>query len=315
MSQPALAFLFPGQGSQSVGMLSQLAVDCSEVTATFGEASDLLGRDLWRLASDGPEEVLGETQTTQPVMLAAGVAVWRCWQGRGGAMPAAMAGHSLGEYTALVCAGALSFGDAVDLVAERARLMQEAVPIGQGAMAAVLGLDDDQVAELCAVAAEGEVLEAVNFNAPGQVVVAGAKTAVERAVANAKSAGAKRALMLPVSVPSHCTLMRDAAAALAERLASVELSPPAIPVLHNVTAEPAASMEDLRGRLSEQLYSPVQWVRTVRALAGRGVQVAVEAGPGKVLTGLNKRIDKTLKTLPVFDGVGLSQALQETTHA
>jgi [acyl-carrier-protein] S-malonyltransferase len=315
MTQGRLAFLFPGQGSQSVGMLADLGADYPQVTDTFTEASDALGRDLWSLVCDGPEDSLNQTENTQPAMLAAGVAVWRVWQARDGAAPVAMAGHSLGEYTALVCAGAIDFADAVRLVAERARLMQQAVPLGEGAMAALLGLDDDQVRDLCATCAEGETLEAVNFNAPGQVVIAGRKAAVDRAVAAAKPAGAKRALVLPVSVPSHCALMREAADALAARLDEIELRVPAVPVLHNVNASAAGSVEELRALLAQQLYSPVRWVQTVQALAADGVTLAIEAGPGKVLTGLVKRIDKSITTLPVFDGSGLNTALEETTHA
>jgi [acyl-carrier-protein] S-malonyltransferase len=284
MTENTLAFLFPGQGSQSVGMLTGLADACPQVRETFAEASEVLGRDLWTLAAEGPAEDLDRTENTQPAMLTAGVAVWRCWQARDGAMPAAMAGHSLGEYTALVCANALSFPDAVGLVAERARLMQAAVPAGSGAMAAVLGLDDDQVRAVCAEQAEGEVLEAVNFNAPGQVVIAGDKDAVERGVAAAKAAGAKRALLLAVSVPSHCALMRESADRLAERLA-------------------------------QQLYSPVRWVETIREIAAMGITTAVEGGPGKVLTGLGKRIDKTMTTLPVFEPAGLDHALEVTANA
>ncbi|NBC14966.1 MAG: ACP S-malonyltransferase [Gammaproteobacteria bacterium] len=315
MTAATLAMLFPGQGSQSVGMLADLAAAQPEVQATFAEASEVLGRDLWSIAAEGPAEALDRTENTQPAMLAAGVAVWRCWQARGGPVPAAMAGHSLGEYSALVCAGALDFTDAVGLVAERARLMQAAVPAGTGAMAAILGLDDDQVRAVCAEQAGGEVLEPVNFNAPGQVVIAGHKAAVERGAAAAKTAGAKRAVVLAVSVPSHCALMQAAAAELAERLAATPLRAPAVPVLHNASAAPAADVETLRQLLAQQIHSPVRWVETVRALAALGITTAVEAGPGKVLTGLGKRIDKTLTTLPVLDPAGLDQALEATANA
>ncbi|WP_462328238.1 ACP S-malonyltransferase [Thiohalocapsa halophila] len=315
MTAATLAMLFPGQGSQSVGMLADLAAAQPEVQATFAEASEVLGRDLWAIAAEGPAEALDRTENTQPAMLAAGVAVWRCWQARGGPVPAAMAGHSLGEYSALVCAGALDFTDAVGLVAERARLMQAAVPAGTGAMAAILGLDDDQVRAVCAEQAGGEVLEPVNFNAPGQVVIAGHKAAVERGAAAAKTAGAKRAVVLAVSVPSHCALMQAAAAELAERLAATPLRAPAVPVLHNASAAPAADVETLRQLLAQQIHSPVRWVETVRALAALGITTAVEAGPGKVLTGLGKRIDKTLTTLPVLDPAGLDQALEATANA
>lgn len=309
------AFLFPGQGSQAIGMLAELAAAFPQVEATFEEASQVLGRDLWRLSREGPKDSLDQTVNTQPVMLAAGVAVWRVWREQGGAMPSVMAGHSLGEYSALSCAGVLTFEDAVRLVAERARLMQAAVPGDAGAMAALLGLDDDAVAELCRSQAAGQVLEPVNFNAPGQVVIAGQREAVQRAIDASKSAGAKRAVLLPVSVPSHCALMREAAAELAAQLEQVELHLPSIPVLHNVSVDMAESPELIRQRLAEQLFSPVRWVETVRAIADRGVQLAIEAGPGKVLTGLGKRIDKRLTTLPVFDPDGLSHALEASANA
>jgi [acyl-carrier-protein] S-malonyltransferase len=315
-SPPArFVFLFPGQGSQSVGMLQGLAQVYPQVRATFAEASEVLGLDLWGLVSEGPADVLDRTENTQPAMLAAGVAVWRVWQARGGPAPAAMAGHSLGEYTALVCAGALGFGEAVATVAERGRLMQGAVPAGQGAMAAVLGLDDEAVAALCGREAGGEVLEPVNFNAPGQVVIAGSAAAVGRAVAAAKSAGAKRALVLPVSVPSHCALMRPAAERLAERLAALPVDVPRIPVIHNVTVETAPDADAIRSLLVRQLYSPVRWVETLRRLAADGAGLALEGGPGKVLSGLGKRIVPDLSTLPVFDPATLDSALEAVRHA
>ncbi len=315
MTRATFAMLFPGQGSQAVGMLAELAAVQPEVQATFAEAAEVLGRNLWTLVAEGPSTELDRTENTQPAMLAAGVAVWRCWRARGGAMPAAMAGHSLGEYSALVCAGALDFPDAVALVAERARLMQTAVPAGSGAMAAILGLDDAQVRALCAEQAGNEVLEPVNFNAPGQVVIAGHKAAVERGAAAAKTAGAKRAVLLAVSVPSHCSLMRDSAAALAAHLAETPVRLPRVPVLHNASAAFAPDADALRVLLAQQLYSPVRWVETIRALADMGLKTAVEAGPGKVLTGLGKRIDKTITTLPVFDPAGLDQALEVTADA
>ena len=307
-------FLFPGQGSQSIGMLEGLAAAYPQVQDTFAEASQALGFDLWRLVTQGPVEELGRTENTQPAMLAAGVAVWRVWLARGGPMPVAMAGHSLGEYSALVCAGALDYAAAVATVAERGRLMQGAVPAGQGAMAAVLGLDDAQVAALCAAQAEGEVLEAVNFNAPGQVVIAGAAGAVNRAVGAAKAAGAKRALVLPVSVPSHCALMQPAAERLAAYLAGVTVKAPQIPVIHNVTVETAADPDLIRSLLVRQLASPVRWVETVQRLSAEA-SLALEAGPGKVLTGLGKRIVPDLTTLPVLDPATLESALEAARHA
>lgn len=310
----ALAFVFPGQGSQGVGMLNALAESYPVVRETFEEASDAIRRDLWRLASEGPKEALDRTENTQPVMLAADIAVWRVWQGVGGPAPALMAGHSLGEYAALVAGGALDFGDGVRLAAERARLMQSAVPEGKGAMAAILGLSDEQVIALCAEQSQGAVLAAANFNAPGQVVIAGETAAVERAIAAAKAMGAKRSVLLPVSVPSHCPLMRPAAEALADYLAAVPLALPAIPVIHNVNVAPAPDVETLRRLLVEQLYSPVRWVETIQGLAAQGIQIACECGPGKVLTGLNKRILEDLKTLPVYDPASLETAL-ETVHA
>jgi [acyl-carrier-protein] S-malonyltransferase len=310
MTASRLAFVFPGQGSQSVGMLADLAAAFPVVRRTFAEASEVLGKDLWSLISEGPRDALDQTENTQPAMLAAGVAVWRCWREQGGALPALMAGHSLGEYSALVCADALGFADAIGLVAARGRLMQTAVPDGQGAMSAVLGLDDDAVRALCTEQAEGQVLEPVNFNAPGQVVIAGARQAVDRAVLAAKAAGAKRAVLLPVSVPSHCALMRDAGDRFAELLAAAEVRTPSIQVLHNVTVSPAQTPAQVRDLLARQLYSPVRWVETVQAIADRGIQVCIEAGPGKILTGLGKRIDKRVETLSVFDPDGLGQALE-----
>ena len=310
MTASRLAFVFPGQGSQSVGMLADLAAAFPVVRRTFAEASEVLGKDLWSLISEGPRDALDQTENTQPAMLAAGVAVWRCWREQGGALPALMAGHSLGEYSALVCADALGFADAIGLVAARGRLMQTAVPDGQGAMSAVLGLDDDAVRALCTEQAEGQVLEPVNFNAPGQVVIAGARQAVDRAVLAAKAAGAKRAVLLPVSVPSHCALMRDAGDRFAELLAAAEVRTPSIQVLHNVTVLPAQTPAQVRDLLARQLYSPVRWVETVQAIADRGIQVCIEAGPGKILTGLGKRIDKRVETLSVFDPDGLGQALE-----
>ncbi len=311
----SIAFVFPGQGSQSVGMLQALAADYPQVADTFREASDILGKDLWALVSAGPKEDLDRTENTQPAMLAAGVAVWRVWNACEGRRPGFMAGHSLGEFTALVCSGAMEYSDAVRLVAARGRFMQEAVPAGTGAMAAILGLSDEQVRSLCAGVAGGDVVEAVNFNSPGQVVIAGDAPAVGRAIEAAKAAGAKRALPLPVSVPSHCALMRPAAERLRSELNGVRIKTPEIPVLHNVTAGPASDPDQIRDLLTQQLYSPVRWVEIVQALAAQGVDLLVEAGPGKVLAGLSKRIDKQLESLAVFDPPGLAGALEATKHA
>lgn len=305
----SIAFIFPGQGSQSVGMLAALAGANSLVQSTYKEASDALGYDLWQLVQSGPEEKLNSTEITQPAMLAAGVATWRVWQGQGGPVPALMAGHSLGEYTALVCSGSLGFADAIRLVSERGKLMQQAVPAGSGAMAAVLGLDDDIVRSVCAEAAQGAVVEAVNFNSPGQVVVAGDKAAVERATLIAKDKGAKRALVLPVSVPSHCSLMRPAADELAKRLALIDIKSPEIAVINNVDVVAPTDAGAIRDALVRQLYQPVRWVEVIEAMHARGVETVIESGPGKVLVGLNKRIVKTMNALPVYDPDTLAAAL------
>ena len=303
------AFIFPGQGSQSVGMMAGLTESHPDIQNTFEEASDVLGYNLWELVCDGPKEKLNSTEFTQPAMLVAGVASWRVWQAAGGAAPAIMAGHSLGEYTALVCAGALAFTDAVSLVSDRARYMQAAVPEGQGAMAAVLGLNDDAVRTLCDEQAAGEILQAVNYNAPGQVVVAGSNTAVQRLVENAKQAGAKRALPLPVSVPSHCTLMQPATDNMAERLNTIEISVPAIPVIHNVNVAAAANADEIRDLLARQISEPVRWVETIQQVAENGVDTLVECGPGKVLCGLNKRINRDMKCITLVSQSDLDTAL------
>ncbi|MEW6678191.1 MAG: ACP S-malonyltransferase [Pseudomonadota bacterium] len=303
------AFVFPGQGSQSVGMMSAYG---EGVRDTFREASDALGLDLWNMVAEGPADVLNQTVNTQPAMLAAGVAVWRLWQQTGGAQPALMAGHSLGEYTALTCAGALDFADAVRLVRLRAEAMQSAVPEGVGAMAAVLGLEDEAVRALCAEAAQGEVLEAVNFNSPGQVVIAGNKAAVDRGCALAKERGAKRALPLPVSVPSHCALMRPAADKLAAALVDIEIRTPVVPVLHNADVVSHADPAAIRDALARQLYMPVRWVETVKALGAQGVSLMAECGPGKVLTGLNKRILDNVPTLAMVDAASLADVLAKS---
>lgn len=305
----SFAFIFPGQGSQSVGMLDALAENFPVVTETFAEASNALGYDLWELVHTGPEADLNRTDRTQPAMLTAGVATWRAWQAQGGKTPALMAGHSLGEYSALVCAGALSLADTVTLVADRGRFMQEAVPEGEGAMAAILGLDDDAVIKVCADNAGDEVLSAVNFNSPGQVVIAGSRGAVERATLAAKDAGAKRALVLPVSVPSHCALMAPAAQRLAERLAGIDIATPAIPVINNADVAVAETAEAIRAALVKQLDHPVRWVETINRMANQGINTVIECGPGKVLVGLNKRINKDMQALPVFDAQTLQAAL------
>lgn len=290
------AFLFPGQGSQAVGMLADYAGE-SVVQHTFNEASGALGYDLWALIQNGPEDTLNSTDKTQPALLAAGVALWRLWLHRGGYRPALLAGHSLGEYTALTCAGVFSLGDAVRLVEKRGQLMQQAVPAGTGAMAAVLGLEDDQVRAACADAAAGQVVEAVNLNAPGQVVIAGDKDAVARAIEACKAAGAKRAMPLPVSVPSHCALMRPAAEGLAEVLAGMALHTPEIPVINNVDVAVETDTAAVRDALVRQLHSPVRWVETVQRLSAEGVEQAYECGPGKVLAGLVKRIERGLNVV------------------
>lgn len=307
----SLAFVFPGQGSQSLGMLAALAAAEPVVPETFAEASAVLGYDLWTLCQDGPESELGSTEKTQPAMLAAGVATWRAWRRHGGPRPVAMAGHSLGEYTALVCSGALDFASAVDLVRFRGQVMQQAVPLGQGAMAAILGLDDEQVAAACREAEQGEVVEAVNFNAPGQVVIAGHASAVARAIEVARARGAKRAVALPVSVPSHSRLMVGAAEQLARRLAAVEVRLPEVPAVYTVDVQTHSSPDGIRRALKEQLFKPVRWAETVRAMLASGVTTLVECGPGKVLTSLNRRIERRpeLRMLAIEDPDGMAAAL------
>ncbi|WP_136066792.1 ACP S-malonyltransferase [Modicisalibacter radicis] len=306
----SLALVFPGQGSQHLGMLRELAERYSVVRTTFEEASEALGYDLWHVVQEGPEEALNATACTQPALLTSSVAIWRVWQELEGPRPLVMSGHSLGEYSALVCGGALSFAEGVRLVRLRGEAMQQAVPAGEGAMAAVLGLDDAAVEQACADAAQGAVVSAVNYNAPGQVVIAGNKAAVDRAVALCQEAGAKRALPLPVSVPSHCALMRPAAERLAEAMKDIELKTPRYTVIQNVDAHAHADVETLRTRLIEQLYQPVRWTACVEAMTGLGAEVIVECGPGKVLTGLNKRVAKGAKGLAVNDPDSLSAALE-----
>lgn len=301
------AFVFPGQGSQSVGMLAELAAANSEVSQVYAEASEVLGYDLWDLVQNDADGKLNQTDITQPAMLAAGIAVYKVVSAQADVSPAFMAGHSLGEYTALVASGAMSLAQGIALVEQRGRLMQTAVPAGQGAMAAVLGLEDAQVVDVCAQA-EG-VVEAVNFNSPGQVVIAGNKAAVDVAMALATEAGASRVVPLPVSVPSHCSLMKPAADELAKTLADMELSMPSVPVLHNVNYSVANSVDEIKALLIKQLYQPVQWVETVNAMKAQGVDSLYELGPGKVLMGLNRRIDRKMAMKPVFDNASLEKAL------
>ncbi|MCS2610068.1 ACP S-malonyltransferase [Halomonas dongshanensis] len=314
MSQP-LALVFPGQGSQQLGMLRELAERYSVVGTTFEEASEALGYDLWKVVQEGPEEALNATACTQPALLTASVAIWRVWQELEGPRPCVMAGHSLGEYSALVCAGVMSFAEGVKLVRLRGEAMQRAVPAGEGGMAAILGLDNDVVERACAKAAQGDVVAAVNYNAPGQVVIAGAKSAVERAIAACQEAGAKRAMALPVSVPSHCALMRPAADELAQAISEIELRVPRYTVIQNVDAQAHADVDTLRTRLIEQLYQPVRWTDCVDAMASLGANVFIECGPGKVLTGLNKRIARGSKGLAVNDPDSLDAALELAREA
>ncbi len=301
------AFIFPGQGSQSVGMLSELAASNPQVSEVFNEASAVLGYDLWDVVQNDSEGKLNQTDVTQPAMLAAGIAVYRTLIAQKSCAPVFMAGHSLGEYTALVASGVMTLVQGIELVSERGRLMQSAVPEGQGAMAAVLGLEDAQVVSLCEQV-DG-IVEAVNFNSPGQVVIAGNKAAVEKAIAAATEAGASRVVPLPVSVPSHCSLMKPAAEQLAKKLEGMAFNMPAVPVLHNVQFSEAKDTGEIKALLVQQLYRPVQWVETVNAMKQQGVESLYELGPGKVLMGLNRRIDRKMKVQPVFDDATLEKAL------
>ncbi|THF67161.1 ACP S-malonyltransferase [Pseudothauera nasutitermitis] len=304
----SFALVFPGQGSQSVGMMAGYG-DSAVIRDTFAEASEALGEDLWQMVDEGPAERLALTVNTQPLMLTAGVAAWRAWQAAGGPLPAVVAGHSLGEYSALVAAGALAFADAVPLVRFRAQAMQEAVPAGEGAMAALLGLEADAVREACAEAAQGEVVEAANLNAPGQIVIAGAKAAVERAVEVAKARGAKRAVLLPVSAPFHCALMKPAAERLAERLAGVAIAQPRIAVLNNVDVAVYDEPAKIRDALVRQAFSPVRWIESVQEMGRRGLSHVIECGPGKVLAGMTKRIAKEVEGGSAHDAASLEQAV------
>ncbi len=318
----SIAFIFPGQGSQSVGMLGSFADDnpayAEIVTATFKQASDVLGFDLWDMTQNGPDTELNKTQHTQPAMLAAGYAIWQIWKSKGGAMPAVMAGHSLGEYTALVCSEALDFSDAVDLLYHRGQYMQDSVASGEGAMAAILGLDDEAVIKVCEDTAaqykqEGQnrVISAVNFNSPGQVVIAGHSDAVDRAIENANQAGAKKAIKLAVSVPSHCALMESAAEKLAGKLENINIQSPVIPVINNVHVSIENDPQQIKNNLVKQLSQPVRWVETINKMVADGAEQIVECGPGKVLTGLNRRINRRMPALALFDTATIDKAFEE----
>jgi [acyl-carrier-protein] S-malonyltransferase len=308
--QKNLAIVFPGQGSQKIGMLADLANSYPSVQQTFSEASAVLGYDLWALCQKGTQNEINLTETTQPLLLTASIAVWRVWQEQGGAQPAYMAGHSLGEWSALVGAGVIKLADAVKLVQQRGKFMQEAVPAGQGAMAAIIGLDDEQILAACSAAEQGEVVAAVNFNSPGQVVIAGTAAAVERASSLCKEAGAKRALPLPVSAPFHTSLMRPAAERLAAQINATEFSNSLIPVIHNVTAQPEQDPQKIKELMIEQIFSAVRWVDCVNTMSANGVAVTLECGPGKVLSGLNKRINKELTTLSIESSEDLQASLK-----
>jgi len=306
-----LAFVFPGQGSQSIAMMSELAESYSLVKQIFEQASDVLGFDLWQLVQQGPAEDLNQTHNTQPAMLAAGVAMWLVWKEQSSIIPGWLAGHSLGEYSALVCAEAITFEQGIALVAERGRLMQQAVPAGIGAMAAILGLKDQQVIDTCTACAENEIVAAVNFNAPGQVVIAGHVAAVERTMAAAKEAGAKRALKLPVSVPSHCALMEPAAEKLYEKLQAISINEPKITIIHNADVASHSSADEIQIALKEQLFKPVRWVDSIRYIHEQKVSHFVECGPGKVLMSLNKRIAKGAGHQTMYDSATLEKVLEQ----
>lgn len=307
MSDKALAFVFPGQGSQKVGMLADIAAQNTIVQATFAEASEALGYDMWELVQHGEQAQLNLTEKTQPLLLTASVALWRVWQDRGGVQPAMLAGHSLGEFSALVCAGSLQFTDAVKLVRDRGQFMQTAVPVGEGAMAAVLGLEDEKIIDICRQSGA----EAVNFNSPGQVVIAGKVAAVEQAIELLKEAGAKRAMPLPVSAPFHTSLMKPAGERLAESVAALKVSAPVIPVVHNVHAQTEADPDKIKQLLVQQIYSPVQWTRCIQTMVEAGIESTLECGPGKVLSGLSKRIDRSLSSFNIEEPAGLEKALAD----
>lgn len=302
------AFVFPGQGSQSVGMMAGFG-NAPIVQNTFVEASDLLRVDLWKMALNGPAEDLAQTVNTQPLMLTAGIAIWRLWRSLGGAMPGYFAGHSLGEYSALVAAQVIRFADAIPLVRYRAELMQDAAPAGEGGIAAILGLDDETLKAVCAEAAQGEIVELANYNSPGQLVISGSRSAVERAIEAAKTCGAKRAMMLAMSVPAHCSLMRPAAEQLRQRINEIDFLPPAAPVIQNVDAVGFNDPVAIKDALVRQLYGAVRWIETIKALADGGIKRVVECGPGRVLVGLNKRIDDRIQAMSIHDQVSLEAVM------
>lgn len=311
MSNSSMAFVFPGQGSQKVGMLAEIAAAHPIIQQTFAEASEALGYDVWDMVQNGEQEQLNLTERTQPILLTSSVALWRCWELKGGVKPALMAGHSLGEFSALVCAGSLSFTDAVTLVRDRGQFMQTAVPVGEGAMAAILGLEDQQILDICAAASASGVVEAVNFNSPGQVVIAGSVAAVDKAIVDCKAAGAKRALPLPVSAPFHTSLMKPAGIKLAEKIAELEFLAPQIPVVHNVHAKTETDPAKIKELLVQQIYSPVKWVSCVETMIAAGIEHTVECGPGKVLGGLNRRIHKPLSAFSLESVAGFDKAIAE----
>lgn len=312
MQKKNLGFIFPGQGSQKIGMLAELSEEYPVIKETFSEASAVLKYDLWGMVQNGQQEDINLTERTQPILLTASVALWRVWHEKGGAKPALMAGHSLGEWSALVCTGSVAFTDAVKLVQLRGAFMQEAVAPGEGAMAAIIGLDDDIIRDICDASAQGGVVSAVNYNSPGQVVIAGDAPAVGRAVDALKAAGAKRALPLPVSAPFHTSLMRPAADKLAQHIRDTAFSAPQIPIVHNVHARTESDPEVIKKLMIEQIYSPVLWVDCIKTMVSGGIDTVVECGPGKVVSGLAKRIDKTLKGLATEDSASLQQALTES---
>ena len=309
MEKSNLAFVFPGQGSQKIGMLSELAAANPIVESTFAEASEALGYDRWTMIQQGEQEDINLTERTQPMLLTSSVAIWRLWNDKAGPMPAQMAGHSLGEWSALVCAGAVDFVDAVKIVRARGAYMQEAVPVGVGAMAAILGLDDQIIIDACESARDGEVVDAVNYNAPGQVVIAGSAAAVDRAIDICKQAGAKRAMALPVSAPFHTSLMKPAADRLAELVESTQFNAPQIPVIHNVNGMTETDPASIQALMLEQIYKPVMWVDCINGLKKGGANLFIECGPGRVLNGLTKRIDRDLTSFSTDDVASLDNAL------